>query len=84
MAVVAEQERICTECGLELPLSKFRRRWRGGNIRVHQCTPCHYAREKFRRLEKRLKRVVTYAGNVARAKRNRNTIIRLSLQIGPR
>jgi len=59
----------------------FRRRWRDGNIRVHQCTPCHYAREKLRRREKRLKRVVTYARNVARAQRNRNIIIRLTLQI---
>lgn len=47
--VPAEELRVCSDCAEVKPLTDFRRRHCGQEVRMHQCRQCHAMAERCRR-----------------------------------
>lgn len=83
---IEPETRICSECCAVKPLTEYRRRHKGRDVRMHQCRVCHLAAERCRRLRRKAKHDsgrMQAISTAFRRSRNMNRIM-LMLELGIR
>jgi hypothetical protein len=68
--------KICGACGARLPLSQFRRRWRGRPERQSSCNGCRNALRRIYNLRRRDDRVHRFAQSVVRDRLSAQALVR--------
>lgn len=84
--VPVEELRVCSDCAEIKPLTDFRRRHSGGDVRMYQCRQCHALAErcrlqKHRSIEtgRRIQALATAMKRRNRSARQLETLLQLSI-----